>query len=51
MEWLSDEERFSAISENLEIIRNDIAQAAVKSGRTLEDIHLMAVTKTVESRF
>ena len=51
MEWLSDEERFSAISENLEIIRNDIAQAAIKSGRKPEEINLMAVTKTVESRF
>lgn len=51
MEWLSDEERFSAISENLKIIRNDIGQAAIKSGRTPEEINLMAVTKTVESRF
>lgn len=51
MEWLSDEERFSAISENLEIIRSDIAEAAIKSGRTPESINLMAVTKTVESRF
>ena len=51
MVWLSDNERFDAIEENLKIIRNDIAEAAVKSGRTLEDINLMAVTKTVESKF
>lgn len=51
MEWLSDEERFSAIEENLKYIRNDIAQAALDSGRNADDIHLMAVTKTVESRF
>lgn len=51
MEWLSDEERFSAIGENLKIIRDDIAQAAMLSGRKPEEINLMAVTKTVESRF
>ncbi len=51
MVWLSDDERFSAIEENLKIIRNDIAQAAIRSGRKPEEINLMAVTKTVESRF
>ena len=51
MEWLSDEERFSAISENLKIIREDIAEAAISSGRKPEEINLMAVTKTVDSRF
>lgn len=51
MEWLSDNERFAAIEENLKFIRADIAEAAVRSGRTVQDISLMAVTKTVESRF
>ncbi len=51
MEWLSDEERFFAIEENLKYIRNDIADAASSAGRSPDDIHLMAVTKTVESRF
>lgn len=51
MEWLSDEERFSAIKENLKFINEEIAQAAVKSGRNEKDVFLMAVTKTVESRF
>lgn len=51
MEWLSDNERFSAIEENLKIINEDIANAAVISGRKPEDINLMAVTKTVESKF
>ena len=51
MVWLSDDERFSAIEENLKIINDEIAQAAVKSGRTENDVSLMAVTKTVESRF
>ena len=51
MVWLSDEERFSAIEENLKVISNDIAEAAIKSGRSFEDIGFMAVTKTVEPRF
>lgn len=51
MEWLSDEQRFSAIEENLKIINEDIAQAAVKAGRNPSDVSLMAVTKTVESKF
>ncbi len=51
MEWLSDEQRFSAIEENLKFINEDIADAAIKSGRSPSDINLMAVTKTVESRF
>ncbi len=51
MEWLSDSERFSAIEENLKYIREDIADAALNSGRKLDDISLMAVTKTVESKF
>ena len=31
MEWLSDNERFSAIDENLKIINDEIAQAALAS--------------------
>lgn len=51
MEWLSDNERFSTIEENLKIINDDIAETALKSGRKVDDISLMAVTKTVESKF
>ncbi len=51
MECMQDKERFSLISENLDFIRNEIAEAAVKSGRQPEDVNLMAVTKTVESKF
>lgn len=51
MEWLSDNERFCAIEENLKYIREDIAQAALESGRKPEKINLMAVTKTVEPKF
>lgn len=51
MEWLSDNERFSAIDENLKIINDEIAQAALASGRSSDEVRLMAVTKTVESKF
>lgn len=51
MEWLSDNERYSAIEENLKIIRSDIFEVASKCGRNPDDINLMAVTKTVESKF
>lgn len=37
-----------AIDENLENIIHNIDQAARKSGRTLEDINLIAVTKTID---
>ncbi len=51
MEWLSDEERYLAVSENLKYISDDIAEAAVRSGRNPDDVMLMAVSKTVESKF
>lgn len=51
MENLSIEKRFSDIENNLEVIRGRMAEAAKKSGRTPDDVHLMAVTKTVEPVF
>ncbi len=51
MEWLSDNERFSAIEENLKYIRSDIYDVASKYGRNPDDINLMAVTKTIDSKF
>lgn len=41
------DERCASISENLKIIRENIADAAARSGRDFSDINLMAVTKTV----
>lgn len=41
------EQRFSDVEENLKVIRENMAQAAVKSGRRPEDITLLAATKTV----
>lgn len=51
MEWLSDEERFLSITENLKYISDDIAESAVKAGRNPDEVMLMAVSKTVESKF
>lgn len=42
-----DESHFSVISENIKRIKNEIAESAVKSNRSPEDVRLMAVTKTV----
>ncbi len=46
-----NEEKFSHIAENVKVIRERIAVAAEKSGRSAEDISLMAVTKTVDPVF
>ena len=51
MERLSVEERFSNIEYNLKVINDRIAESALKSGRTADDIKFMAVTKTVEPIF
>lgn len=57
MEKLSNEyeeykkQRFAQIDENLKIVRENIANAAIKSGRQPGDIKLMAVTKTVAPEF
>lgn len=42
---------FERVDENLKTVRENIAQAAVRSGRNPEDIKLMAVTKTVEPEY
>ena len=45
------EERYSEITENLKIIRDKVAEAAIQSGRNPEDVRLMAVTKTIGPDF
>ncbi len=49
MEKLSSEfqQRFFDLEENLKVIKNNIAESAVKSGRNPQDITLLAATKTV----
>jgi len=44
---LFDPAHFDVISDNIKRIKNDIAEGAIKSGRSPDDVHLMAVTKTV----
>ena len=39
----------SSIAENLERVREQIAQAATKSGRTVDDVDLVAISKTHEA--
>lgn len=41
------EQRFLSLEENLKVIRDNIGEAAVKSGRNPQDITLLAATKTV----
>ena len=45
---LSDSSRFISISENIKVIRDEISESAVKSGRKPDEVKLMAVTKTVD---
>lgn len=51
MEVLSLEERFHNIEHNIKVIKERIEKAAVESGRSSDEIKLMAVTKTVEPIF
>ena len=39
----------SSIAENLERVRDQIAQAATKAGRSIEDVDLVAISKTHEA--
>ncbi len=45
---MSVEEKLHLVEENYKIIEDNINEAAVKSGRTREDIIFLAATKTVE---
>ena len=42
------EQKFIDIEENLKVIKNRINEAAVRSGRSENDVRFMAVTKTVD---
>lgn len=42
-----DEAHFSVIAENIKRIKNEISEATIKSNRSIGDVRLMAVTKTV----
>lgn len=51
MEKFSTDPKYDDIRYNLSVIRNNIAEYAVKSGRSAEDINFMAVTKTVAPEY
>ena len=42
-----DESHFSVISENIKRIKDEIAEVTLKSNRSVDEVRLMAVTKTV----
>lgn len=42
-----DEAHFPVIAENIKRIKNEIGEATIKSNRSVDDVRLMAVTKTV----
>lgn len=42
---------FERVGENLKAVRENIAEAAIRSGRKPDEIKLMAVTKTVEPEY
>ena len=42
-----DEAHFSVIEENIKRIKDEVSEAALKSNRSVNDVRLMAVTKTV----
>lgn len=44
----SRDKRMTSIDENIKHVNDNVAQAALKSGRKPEDIQVMAVTKTIE---
>lgn len=46
-----DEARVAQTIENYRRIRDDVAEAAVQSGRNPDDVRLMCVTKTVEAEY
>lgn len=45
------EEKCRSITENLHRIQDEVAEAAIMSGRSPEEVRLMAVTKTVDAYF
>ena len=51
MEKFLIDPKYEDIEENLKVINENIAEAAIKSGRNPDDIHFMAVTKTVEPKY
>lgn len=49
--FIPDPQRMAAIEENYKRVLDRVNEAAVKAGRSTDDVRLMAVTKTVESPY
>lgn len=49
--FILDEKRVKTTIENYHRIKDEVANAAVKAGRSPEDVRLMCVTKTVEAEY
>lgn len=49
--FILDEERVKKTIDNYKRIKNDVAETAIKSGRSENDVRLMCVTKTVEAEY
>ena len=49
--FILDENRVKATLENYRRIKNDVAETAIKAGRSADDVRLMCVTKTVEPEY
>lgn len=49
--FILDEKRVQSCIDNYKRIKEDVAQTAIRSGRSADDVRLMCVTKTVEPEY
>lgn len=49
--FIPDPQRMAAVEENYKRVLDRVNEAAVKAGRSTDDVRIMAVTKTVESPY
>ena len=49
--FILDEKRVQSCIDNYKRIKEDVAQTAIKAGRSVDDVRLMCVTKTVEPEY
>ena len=49
--FILDEERVKKTIDNYKRIKNDVAETAIKAGRSENDVRLMCVTKSVEAEY
>ena len=49
--FILDEKRVQSCIDNYKRIKEDVAQTAIRAGRSADDVRLMCVTKTVEAEY